>query len=346
MIDQLKQDKVAQILLVVIVFVACVACFFVGGALFFAFNQSRTNTPAVAQAPPSDQPVENASEPLPPPTPESTISKESNEEQANQFVEAQVINVVDGDTIDVLIDGTEYRIRYILIDTPETHHPTKGEEPFGPEATEANRTLVEGKIVKLEKDVSDVDQYDRLLRYVYVDDIMVNEELLRQGLAKVATYPPDVKYVDRFLAVQKEAQAAGRGIWGEISSEEAGVEEMVTPTQVIPTSNPEPNTQGPIVVITELNARDEYVDIQNVGTQPQDITGWTLRSEKGEQDCKLSGIIEPGQTLRIWARQEDAGQDGFNCGYERNIWNNDETDPAVLFDTQMIEIDRQEYKGK
>lgn len=129
--------------------------------------------------------------------------------------QAQVINVVDGDTIDVLIDGQEYRIRYILVDTPETKHPTKPIEPFGPEASEANRRLVEGKPVQLEKDVSETDQFGRLLRYVYVDNVMVNEELLRLGLAQVSTYPPDVKYADRFLAVQQQAQAQSLGIWGQ-----------------------------------------------------------------------------------------------------------------------------------
>jgi endonuclease YncB( thermonuclease family) len=337
MIDQLKQDKVAQIILVITAFVACIGCFLVSGGLFFAFDQNHTNTQVVEQPPPPPpQPIETASESLPSPPPEPTKSEETNEEQANQFVEAQVTNVVDGDTIDIQIGGVEYRIRYILIDTPETHHPTKGEEPFGPEATEANRALVEGKIIKLEKDVSETDQYDRLLRYVYVDNILVNEELLRQGLAKVVTFPPDLKYVDRFLAVQEESQAAGRGIWGEMPNE------MVTPSQVLPTSNPEPITQSPIIVITRLNAKSEYVDIQNVGTQSQDITGWMLRSEKGKQDCVLSGIIKPGQTLRIWARQADVWKGGFNCGFEENIWNNYETDPAVLFDTQMLEIDRRQ----
>ena len=133
------------------------------------------------------------------------------------LVEAQVIRVVDGDTINVLIDGGEYRLRYIGIDTPELNHPTRGVEPFGPEATEANRELVEGKTVLLEKDVSETDRFGRLLRYVYVGDLMVNEELLRQGMARVATFPPDVKYVDRFLDIQREAQEAGRGLWGSQS---------------------------------------------------------------------------------------------------------------------------------
>lgn len=129
-----------------------------------------------------------------------------------------------------------------------------------------------------------------------------------------------------------------------------------TPTEVTPASTPlapvlnitplfgkgtEPVTQGPAIAIINVNAKDEYVDIGNVGTQAQDITGWILRSEKGQQDCVLSGIIEPGQTLRIWAKQADIGRGGLNCGYGENIWNNYESDPAVLFDTQMLEIDRQ-----
>jgi len=134
---------------------------------------------------------------------------------ASDLVEAHVIRVVDGDTIKVRIDGTDYRLRYIGVDTPETNHPTLGVEPFGPEATEANRELVEGETVLLEKDVSETDQYGRLLRYVYVGDLMVNEELLRRGLARVVTFPPDVKYIDRFLEVQRAAQAAGLGMWGD-----------------------------------------------------------------------------------------------------------------------------------
>lgn len=150
-------------------------------------------------------------------TPEEPFSSPAPTEPtptASDLVEAQVTRVVDGDTIQVLIDGVEYRVRYIGIDTPETKHPTRGVEPFGPEASQANSELVEGKTVLLEKDVSETDQYGRLLRYVYVDDLMVNEELLRRGLARVATFPPDVKYVDRFLEIQRAAQEAGLGMWG------------------------------------------------------------------------------------------------------------------------------------
>jgi micrococcal nuclease len=121
---------------------------------------------------------------------------------SGNVIDAQVVRVVDGDTIIVNVEGQEYRVRYIGIDTPETVHPTKPVEPFGKEASEMNKQLVEGKIVRLEKDISETDRYGRLLRYVYVDDIFVNAELVRLGYAQVTTYPPDVKYQDIFLELQ------------------------------------------------------------------------------------------------------------------------------------------------
>ncbi|MFB0535381.1 MAG: lamin tail domain-containing protein, partial [Anaerolineae bacterium] len=84
----------------------------------------------------------------------------------------------------------------------------------------------------------------------------------------------------------------------------------------------------------------EYVDIQNTGGAPQDLTGWHLLSEKGPQDCPLGGTIQPGETLRVWAMTEDADKGGYNCGFDTNIWNNDEVDPAVLYDATGREVDR------
>jgi micrococcal nuclease len=124
-----------------------------------------------------------------------------------------VVSVVGGDTIDVQLDGRTVRVRYLGINTPETKHPTRGVEPFGPEADAANRRLVAGKTVCLELDVHPRDRYQRLLAYVYVGDVMVNAELVRQGYAQVATFPPNVRYQDRFQALQQEAREAPRGLW-------------------------------------------------------------------------------------------------------------------------------------
>lgn len=122
---------------------------------------------------------------------------------------ARVIEVIDGDT--VVVEGG-YRVRYIGIDTPEIHPEV---ETFGIEAWQANRELVEGEIVQLEQDVSEVDKYGRLLRYVYVDNIFVNAELVKQGLAYAKAYPPDTKHQDYLDKLEQEARQAGLGMWAK-----------------------------------------------------------------------------------------------------------------------------------
>lgn len=122
---------------------------------------------------------------------------------------ATVTAVIDGDTIEVQMGGQSWRVRYILINAPEAG------EPFGPAATAANRALVEGATVTLVQDVSETDRFGRLLRYVYLPDgRFVNGELVRQGYAQLATFPPDVAQEAAIRAAQQEAIAAGRGIWG------------------------------------------------------------------------------------------------------------------------------------
>jgi micrococcal nuclease len=130
-----------------------------------------------------------------------------------KYIDALVADVVDGDTIHVLIHNKKETVRLVLVDTPETKHPTKPIEPFGPEASQFTKDLLEGKNVKLQQDVSTRDRYGRLLMYVWFNDRMVNEILLERGLARVAVFPPDVKYVEAFRAVQKKAQEAELGIW-------------------------------------------------------------------------------------------------------------------------------------
>lgn len=95
--------------------------------------------------------------------------------------------------------------------------------------------------------------------------------------------------------------------------------------------------QGARLVIIGLNKDAEYVDIQNQGDQVQDLTGWTLRSERGSQDCKLGGIIEPGVTLRVYSM---TGLGGYNCNFGDTVWRNDELDPAVLIDPNGVEASR------
>ncbi len=121
--------------------------------------------------------------------------------------------VIDGDTIE--LDSGEH-VRYIGIDTPEM----RPLEAWAEAATKANRELVEGKTVLVVPGVQQRDRYGRLLAYVWVDDVFVNEELVRRGYARVATYPPNVRYQERFLAAEREARGADRGLWSTRETDE------------------------------------------------------------------------------------------------------------------------------
>ncbi len=120
-----------------------------------------------------------------------------------------VTRVVDGDTFIVDFDGVSERVRLIGIDTPESVHPDKSKNTdAGITASEYTRSLIEGKQVELEFDVQERDMYGRLLAYVYVDGVMLNKTLLREGYAALSTWPPNVKYVDDFRKIVVETPSA------------------------------------------------------------------------------------------------------------------------------------------
>lgn len=134
--------------------------------------------------------------------------------------EFRVVRVIDGDTIE--IEGG-LKVRYIGIDAPETVHPSRGEECYGREATQANEELVLGKTARLEPDVSQTDQFGRLLRYVFVDDgqggeIFVNLYLVEQGFAHSSSFPPDISRQEELRLAEREAREQKRGLWGEVCS--------------------------------------------------------------------------------------------------------------------------------
>jgi len=123
----------------------------------------------------------------------------------------QVERVVDGDTI---LLTNRARVRLIGVNTPETVKPGQPKEPWGEEAKEFTRQFVAGGQVRLELDRERQDKYQRFLAYVWVDEQMLNEELIRAGLGRAEPgyrYSPAIKR--RFLQAEQEAKAAGRGIW-------------------------------------------------------------------------------------------------------------------------------------
>jgi micrococcal nuclease len=131
---------------------------------------------------------------------------------ANAVVEL----VIDGDTIDVTIDGDDERVRLIGIDTPETKQPDTPVECFGPEATAFTQSLLApGTAVRLERDIVGRDDYGRILAYVYraSDGIFVNYEIVRHGYATPLKFPPNVAHAERFVEAARAAERDDAGLW-------------------------------------------------------------------------------------------------------------------------------------
>jgi micrococcal nuclease len=126
------------------------------------------------------------------------------------FEEALVVRVIDGDTVE-LESGD--RVRYLGIDTPETVHPDKPVECYGPEATERNKELVEGKMVSLLQDGPDRDGYDRLLRYVFIDGTFVNGDLVWRGYAYARSYEDPPSLYQTLVQLERSAREGERGLW-------------------------------------------------------------------------------------------------------------------------------------
>ena len=134
--------------------------------------------------------------------------------------------VVDGDTIEVevtrrvegsgageAVAGETYALRMLGIDTPESVSPREPVECFGREASAATAALLEGQAVRLVKDVEERDGFDRLLRYVYLGAELANARLVANGYAHAYTYPPNVRHSGLLVELERDAQAANRGLW-------------------------------------------------------------------------------------------------------------------------------------
>jgi len=257
--------------------------------------------------------------------------------------EALVVDVVDGDTIKVEIDGVVYSLRYIGIDTPETVHPSKPVEWMGKEATEANRNLVENQTVTLEQDISDTDQYGRLLRYVYLSDgTFVNLELVRKGFAHASAYPPDVRYQELFDEAQREARIAGIGLWGATPTPEG------LTAQATPTSNQ--STSGSVVIsyilydgyVSRVES-DEYAVIKNTGSTEVNLGGWRLNAGDPGQDFHFPNyVLAPGAECRVYTNENHPESCGFSFRSGKAIWNN-KGDCGYLYNSSGTEVSQYCY---
>ena len=229
---------------------------------------------------------------------------------------AKVVDVIDGDTISVELNGLVVKVKYIGVDAPET---VSRLEYLGKEAKNRNRELVFGRDVLLYRDESDRDRFDQLLRYVFVDDRFINYELVSQGYASAMDEPPDSDCALLFQEAETSVKKHALGIWAP--------------------HTPQPEISFAItnMVIFSVNKREEFVDIQNAGDTAIDLKDWKLVSELGKEECKLNGIIHPSEIVRIFSGKD---QPGFSCGFDKPVWNDKEPDPAVLYDPDGNEVSR------
>ncbi len=140
----------------------------------------------------------------------TTFQESKTERNKSDLVQYKVIRVIDGDTVE-LKNGE--RLRYNDIDTPETVHPSKPIECYGPEASAKNEELVEGKIILVEFGNPRKDKYGRLLGYVYVDDVFVNAELVKGGYAEVNSYGNPGSKIDELINIERDAKRQSIGLW-------------------------------------------------------------------------------------------------------------------------------------
>lgn len=225
-----------------------------------------------------------------------------------------MVRIIDGDTVEVDIGGITFLVRYIGIDSPEA------DAPLGPEATEANRQIVEYKTVRLEADISEVDEFDRLLRYVYVGDLFVNAEMVRLGYARAVSYPPNVGHDDLLAETELQARQAGVGLWARLAQSDAQISVDAACCRFDAPGNDNEDKE------------EEYVCLRNNGPEVIDLTGHILSDEHGWTYHFGTFTLDAGATVRVRTGcGEDTATDLYWCHQGTSaVWNND-GDTVFLF---------------
>lgn len=223
---------------------------------------------------------------------------------------ATVIEVVDGDTLEVLLaDGREERLRLVGINTPEDG------ECLAEEAARRLDALVGGRRVRLVREFSDRDQYGRLLRHVLVGGRSVGEVLVAEGLAFSRAYPPDTGQQAALDGAQARAQAAGIGLW---ASDSCGP----TTTAAIAVGRVRPNPPGD----ESQTPNEEWIEVVNTGQRPVDLTGWGLQDESASHryDFPDGFRLAPGAGVLVRTGcGTDTATDLHWCVSGSAVWNND-----------------------
>jgi len=227
-----------------------------------------------------------------------------------------VKEVVDGDTI-VLSDGS--RVRLTGINTPEYGMY------FFEEAKEVLEAIVLGREVILEKDITDKDKYGRLLKYVYTGDLFVNLEMVKRGFANAYTYPPDVKYTERFLEAERYARENNLGLW---LKSKVDIVKITINYDAMGNDN--------------VNLNDEYIIVENIGTVPVDIDGWTIK-DGGTNIYRFGKYsFESRSAIYLFTGSGNDENGKFYWGSPKPIWNND-NDTLYLRDREGLLIEIYDY---
>lgn len=253
-----------------------------------AGSSEESTSPVATEAPSAEEAETNQQEPAEEPDTATDEDAEENDpgtggKKIRGFKSGPIVagprvtvtRVIDGDTIEVSLRGRTVDIRLIGVDTPETVHPSEPVECFGPEASSFTNTRLSGERVRLEFDVERTDRYGRTLAYVWLGDKLFNRMLVRQGFAQVSTYPPNVKYVERFTAAQRAARDSDAGLWGATCPSEE--EQTAKPAPLSGGGkNCDPNYTGacippypPDLDCTEISA----TNFNSVGSDPHGFDG-------------------------------------------------------------------------
>lgn len=224
---------------------------------------------------------------------------------------ADVVAVIDGDTIDVVIEGRRERVRLIGVNAPER------DECFSADASAALQALVAGERVRLVADVSDRDDYDRLLRYVEVGEVFVNEELVAGGFAISRRYEPDTARQDVLDRAQERAERARRGQWAAAACGEAAPGTAALEIVDVQSDPPGDDT---------LVLNEEFVVIGNEGDRPVRLSGWVLRDESASHRFAFPSGFELGPGAEVTVHTgcgEPTATDLYWCVAGSAVWNND-----------------------
>jgi len=306
-----------------------------------SIDESETQTPASTVA-------NNTHAPLS--TPSATPTETPSGFEYGLRYKVQVIDVIDGDTIDVvLLDGSEERVRLLGIDSPEilASRNEPGEydnitdleclENWGIEAKHYVISIVEGNETEIEFDpkAGCRDTYDRLLAYVFYDSSDLNAELVKRGYARVYT-EEDFSRESEYITYQKEASESYIGLWD---------------CRVKITPKPTPSIPGIIDIFyihektagsERQNLNDEYIIFKNVGSMPVDMKGWELKDAIDNTYTFPDFVLQPGKKVTVHTGKGVDTETDLYWGSEDGVWN-DGGDIVTLLDATGQIINSEKY---